>query len=201
MFDIQDLTGFKCVGEQQSKKQIILSHTSRNISDYVASLRHRNNGKYNKIPNFLINRNGIIFRLIPEKSYSGIFFEENLNKNSIIISLENLGWMNKIPLTENYVNWIGDIYKGEVVEKKWRDYFFWQPYTDEQMDSCVNLCKYLIKEFSINKKCIGHNTKLDGVERFNGIVFRSNFDSEYTDLSPAFNYEIFIKKIEDEQLV
>lgn len=201
MLDIQDLEGFTFSGEQKRKRQIILTHTSRNIVDYISSLKHRNNGKYNKIPNFVINRNGIIFRLIPENTYSNIFFDENTNKNSIIISLENLGWLNKIPLTENYVNWIGDIYKQEIVEKKWRDYFFWQPYTDEQLESTVNLCKFLIKEYSINKKCIGHNTKVDGIERFEGIVFRSNFDPEYTDLSPAFNYEVFINKIEDEQLV
>jgi hypothetical protein len=112
-----------------------------------------------------------------------------------------LGWLEKIPLTEHYVNWNGDIYKEQVFEKKWRDYFFWQPYTTEQINSCVELCKELTTEFSIDKKCVGHNTRIEGIERFDGIVSKSNFDSDYTDLSPAFNFENFLKQLEDEQFI
>ena len=103
--------------------------------------------------------------------------------------------------TEHYVNWNGDIYKEQVFEKKWRDYFFWQPYTTEQINSCVELCKELTTEFSIDKKCVGHNTRIEGIERFEGIVSKSNFDSDYTDLSPAFNFENFLKQLEDEQFI
>jgi len=106
-----------------------------------------------------------------------------------------------MPLNDYYVNWIGDIYKEQVYERKWRDYFFWQPYTETQINSCVELCKILFKEYSIDKKCVGHNTKVEGIERFEGIVSKSNFDSKYTGLSPAFNFENFLKKIENEQLV
>ena len=115
--------------------------------------------------------------------------------------MENLGWLEKEPLSNHYVNWIGDIYKQQVFEKKWRDYFFWQPYTDVQINSCAELCKKLMSDFSIDKKCIGHNTRVEGVERYDGVVSRSNFNSEYTSLSPAFNFENFQKQIEDEQFV
>jgi hypothetical protein len=56
-------------------------------------------------------------------------------------------------------------------------------------------------DYSIDKKCVGHNTKIDGIERYEGIVSRSNFNSKYTDLSPAFDFEKFLKYIENEQLV
>jgi hypothetical protein len=56
-------------------------------------------------------------------------------------------------------------------------------------------------DYSIDKKCVGHNTKVDGIERYEGIVSRSNFSSKYTDLSPAFDFEKFLKYIENEQLV
>jgi hypothetical protein len=56
----------------------------------------------------------------------------------------------------------------------------------------------LTKSLSINKECIGHNTRINGVERYEGIVTKSNFDSEFTDVSPAFNFEQFLKHIEDE---
>ena len=119
-----------------------------------------------------------------------------INKNSIIISLENLGWLEKEPLKDQHINWIGNIYKGNIIEKKWRDYFFWHPYSDIQLTVCAELCKMLTEKFSIDKKCIGHNTKVDGVQKYNGIITRSNLDSEYTDVSPAFDFEMFINEIE-----
>ncbi len=201
MVKIENIEGIKCFGKQKKKKQIILTHTSRNLKDYISSLKYRYNGKYDKVPNFIIGRDGVIYRLLPEIGFSNYFQEENINRNSIIISLENLGWLQKMPLNDYYVNWIGDIYKEQVYERKWRDYFFWQPYTETQINSCVELCKILFKEYSIHKKCVGHNTKVEGIERFEGIVSKSNFDSKYTDLSPAFNFENFLKKIENEQLV
>ena len=201
MVNIENIEGIKCVGKQKKKKQIILTHTSRNLKDYILSLKFRCNGKYDKVPNFIISRDGIVYRLLPEIGYTNFFQNENINRNSIIISLENLGWLQKIPLNDYYVNWIGDIYKEQVYERKWRDYFFWQPYTEKQINSCVELCNMLIKDFSIDKKCVGHNTKLEGVERFQGIVSKSNFDAKYTGLSPAFNFETFLKKLENEQLV
>ena len=90
--------------------------------------------------------------------------------------------MEKRPLTDYYVNWIDDIYKGEIYERKWRDYFFWQPYTDEQMKQCVNLTKDLSKKYDINLKCIGHNTRLKGSEKFKGILTESNFNEFSTNI-------------------
>lgn len=201
MVNIEKIEELHCLGTQKKKKQIILCHTSRNIKDYILALKHRHNGKYNKIPNYIIDRSGNIFQLLPETGYSAIFTETNINKNSIIISLENLGWLEKLPLSNNYVNWIGDIYNETIVEKKWRDYFYWQPYTDKQMDSCIELCNKILKDFSIDKKCVGHNTKVNGVDKFAGIASRSNFSSDCTDLSPAFKFEYFQKRIENEQFV
>jgi N-acetyl-anhydromuramyl-L-alanine amidase AmpD len=109
-----------------------------------------------------------------------------------------LGWLEKEPLKNHYINWIGNIYKEKIVDKKWRDYFFWQPYTEIQMDSLVELCKDLSKKMSINLTCVGHNTKTNRMETFDGIFTRSNFDENYTDVSPAFDFEYFIKKLENE---
>lgn len=125
--------------------------------------------------------------------------DDDVNKNSIIIVLENLGWLEKKPLTTEYLNWIGNIYKQGVFEKKWRDYYLWQPYTNEQIDKTIELCKVVAEENKIDLKFIGHNTKIDGVEYYDGILCRSNFDSIYTDLSPAFDFEYMLKKIENEQ--
>ena len=49
----------------------------------------------------------------------------------------------------------------------------------------------------MSREVIEHNTKINGIEKFEGIVTRSNFDSNYTDLSPAFDFENFRNKIEN----
>jgi len=44
---------------------------------------------------------------------------------------------------------------------------------------------------------VGHNTRFEGVENFEGIVSKSNFDGKYTDLNPSFNFENFVKLIQN----
>ena len=198
MIDAIKYGNFKPTGKQKKKNQIILVHTSRNATDYLNCLKYRYNGKYKKIPNYIITREGKIIKLLENIEHSDYFADANVNRNAIIISLENLGWLQKEQLRNYYVNWIGDIYKGNVFEKKWRDYFFWQPYTESQIISLVNLCNELFKETKIKPNIIGHNTKLTGIEKYEGVVVRSNFDVSYTDVNPSFNFEEFLKKIENE---
>ena len=200
MVDIINYGDFKPKGKQKKKYQIILTHTSRNINDYLQLLKYRNNGKYNRIPNYIITREGKILQLLGNEGHSDYFSNPNINRNSIIVSLENLGWLHKEPLTNHYVNWIGDIYKGNVFEKKWRDYYFWQPYTSVQIDSTSKLCNELFKDMSIKRQIVEHNTKITGIEKYCGVVTKSNFNTNFTDVSPAFNFEEFLKKIEYEQL-
>jgi hypothetical protein len=185
-------------GENEDKKQIVLLHTSREVKQYLNGLKYRFNGKYDKIPNYVIDKEGKILELLEPKKTSRIFNNKNVDKNIITISLENLGWLYKEPLQKGYINWIGNIYKGKVYERKWRDYVYWDIYTPEQTESCFELCIKLVNEFNIDKKFVGHNTKINGIEKFNGIVSRSNYFSETTDLNPSFNFEEFLKKIEDE---
>ena len=198
MIDIIKYGEFKPVGKQKKKHQIILTHTSRNINDYLQSLTFRFNGSFKRVPNYIITREGKIIQLLGNTEHSEYFKDPNINRNSIIISLENLGWLQKEPLTDHYINWIGDIYKGKVFEKKWRDYFFWQPYTEEQVLSTNSLCNKLLKEMKIKPQIVEHNTKIVGIEKYVGIVSKSNFDMNYTDLSPAFNFNELLKNIENE---
>ena len=199
MVNVEKYGNFKPIGKQKKKKQIILCHTSREVEEYLVSLKFRYNSKFDKIPNYVITRNGRILQLIPELSYSNFFSDELINKNSIIITLENLGWLEKKPLSNYYINWKGSIYKEQVFEKKWRDFFFWQPYTTSQLQSAADLCNQIIETLQIEKRCIGHNVKVDGVSHFGGIVTRSNFDTAFTDLNPSFNFETFTKFFENEQ--
>ena len=164
----------------------------------MTGLKYRGNGKYDKIPHFFIDKEGKILQLLSEEETSKIFNNKIVDKNSITICLENLGWLEKEPLKNGYINWIGSIYKGKIYEKKWRDFIFWDIYTEQQIESLIFLCKKLIKDLGIKKKFVGHNTKINGIEKFEGIVTRSNFNLNFTDLSPAFDFDNFRKKLENE---
>jgi N-acetyl-anhydromuramyl-L-alanine amidase AmpD len=199
MVDIEKYGNFKSVGKYKKKTQIILCHTSREVEEYLASLKFRYNSKYDKVPNYVVTRDGKVLQLLSDQSYSNFFDDIITNKLSIIVSLENLGWLEKKPLSNHYINWKGSIYNQQVYEKKWRDYYFWQPYTMEQIKVTAELCKHLTDILNIDKTCVGHNTKIDGIENFEGICSRSNYNSMFTDLNPAFNFETFSKLLENEQ--
>lgn len=195
MQDIIEIEGLKPVGKYKRKKQIILTHTSRNINDYIVSIKNRYNGEYKKIPHYIIDREGRCLNIIPSNTYSGFMDNSSHNKKVIIISLENLGWLRKNPLNGAYVNWIGNIYNGKIYERKWRNHFFWQPYTEKQINELSKLVIKLCDEFDIPKTTIGHNVKVDKVENFSGIVTYSNYFKEKTDLNPSFDFDKFTKKI------
>ena len=189
---------FVGLGVNENKRQIILIHSGRPSDEYLTSLKYRLNGNYEKIPNYFIDKDGKILQLLPKEETSKNFNISVVDKNAIVICLENLGWLEKEPLKNGYINWIGNIYNGKAFERKWRDYFLWQPYTEVQIDSTIQICKKLMGEFNISKKCVGHNTKVNGVNQFEGVVTRSNYTTDVTDLSPAFDFDYFKKNIEDE---
>jgi N-acetyl-anhydromuramyl-L-alanine amidase AmpD len=188
----------KSMGRNQDKIQIILTNTCRNVKDYLQSLKYRYNGKYDKIPNYIVTRDGKILQLLENDEYTNYNGDSSIDKNSIVVCLENLGWLEKEPLKNSHINWIGDIYKQKVFSRKWRDYFFWQPYSEEQVISTSKLCVKISKETNIPLKSVEHNTKINGIEKFEGIVTKSNFDSDFTDVSPAFNFEIFNKYLKND---
>jgi N-acetyl-anhydromuramyl-L-alanine amidase AmpD len=199
MKEIVSFGKFKGLGKNKKKKQIVLCHTSREVGEYLTSLRLRHNGDFSRIPHFVIDREGKILQLLPLNATTDFFTNKVLNNETIVICLENLGWLVKKPLSTIYLNWIGNIYKQEVYEKRWRDYGLWQPYTDVQVEKTSELCKWLCDELKIPRKFVGHNTKIDGIEMFSGVCSRSNFNQRFTDLSPAFDFNNFKKIFEYEE--
>lgn len=191
--------GFKPSGKQKNKNKIILINTFRDIKGYLVSLKYRHNGEYDKIPNYVITKKGEILRLLGDSGYSNIFDDKLLKYNSIVIAIENLGWLEKNQDRGVNINWIGDIYNGEPYYKKWRDYDFWDVYTEAQMNSLASLCSEICDRMKINKKFIGHNIKTDINLKFNGILSRSNIYKSYTDVSPSFDIKLFEKKLENDR--
>ena len=201
MFNLIEKLSNNFVGTNQNKTQIILTHTSRDIEEYLTSLKYRMNGKFPRIPHYVVAKDGSVIQTLSEEQYSDFFYYSQINEQSIIVSLENLGWLEKVPLKDQYTNWIGNIYKGAPYEKKWRDYFLWEPYTEAQMLSTAELCIKIVNKHNIEKKSVGHNTLINGIENHGGIVSRSNYNNDFTDVSPAFNFDRFVNYIKNEQFV
>ena len=74
--------------------------------------------------------------------------------------------------------------------KRWRNYTYWDKYTEVQMKSLTELLSKICQNYNINKDFIGHNVFDENVDLFKGITFRSNYYQESTDVSPAFDMEI-----------
>jgi hypothetical protein len=112
--------------------------------------------------------------------------------------LENYGWLEKDIEKKEYITWLGDIYNksADITEKRWRNNKYWDPYTIEQIDSCLELVSKLCVDFDIPKKVISHNTKIDNFFDYKGVLYKSNLDKNSTDLNPSWVFDIFKEKLE-----
>lgn len=180
------------------KTQIIIGNTFSNGLNHVTGWETRMNGKYKSTAPITILMDGTIHLHFDPKHHSDFMGIENIDKHSIPIVLENLGWLTKDLQNDRYLTWIGDIYNGEnkVVEKRWRNHTYWTTYTNEQVESLVNVCEYLCDRFDIPRETFSHNTYVDSVDKFRGVVYKGNFSKFYSDVNPTFMFDEFKNKLE-----
>lgn len=196
--DLSESIEFNVLGENKKKSQIILCDTGRNYKDYINSLKYRYNKKNPYLPNYVLSKKGDVYTIIKPEFYSKFMNNKDIDSKSIIICLENLGWYKKNPLEDSYVNWVGDIYKEEVFEKKWRDQLFWDLYTENQIIVLGDLIKKLCAKFSIPKYIVDSNVRHEGIENYKGVVARSNFDFLHKDVNPSFNFKLLKTIVEND---
>lgn len=191
----EPLKGVKLnVTRRKSKKtQIFLYDTGRRVDDYLMKLRYRNNEKYEDIPHFIITKTGKIIKIFNPNYSSKTFGDSTVDRHMVKIVLENLGWLNKNTITGVLHNWIGDPYRSDPYIKKWRDHYFWDPYSDDQLKSLVQLSEDICKDYNIPYQTVPGQGYLSNVRKFTGIVCKSNFLNIYTDINPSFNFNIFYK--------
>lgn len=201
MVDLSESTEFKSLGNNKNKRQIIIVETKRGYKNYINSLKYRYNKKNPYLPNFLLTKNSEIYKILDAKEYSAFMGNIEIDKNSIIIAIENYGWLNKNAIENKYTNWIGDIYKEEVYEKKWRDKIYWDKYQKSQIEKLSELILELCMEFDIPTSCVDNNVRQEGVERFLGVTTRSNFDFIHKDVNPSFDFKLLKKKLENDKSV
>lgn len=174
------------------KTQIIIGHTYRTGMLHYGGWIHRLNGKNKKTSTFTINKEGKIYQHYDPKYYS-TFVNNQQDKASISIVLENCGWYRKDSMINKYIDWLGNIYNkqpNEVIVKRWRNHTYWDSYNNEQTESLKKLVVQLCDEYKIPKNFIGHNVYNEDIDLYKGITFRSNYSQESTDISPAFDMEI-----------
>jgi len=86
------------INKRKSKKtQIFLYDTQRRFDDFVNKIEHRNNGKFDDIPHFIVTKLGSIYQLFDTNYSSNTFNDSQNDKRMIKIAIENLGWLIRIP--------------------------------------------------------------------------------------------------------
>lgn len=188
------------IQRESVKSKIVIGNTFSTDMKHFIGWEKRWFGSYTKTANFTIDIDGNIYEHFPPKFFSNFFNDIEIREEVISIVIENEGWLLKDLYKKNeHLNYVGDIYKREdaIFDKKWRKYRFWAPYNEKQLESASKLVKALCEDFSIPTKVIGHNTKVEGVYDYKGVLYKSNFEKFYTDVSPAWNFKEFKNKVEN----
>jgi len=184
---------------ETGKSQIVIGNTFNSDMRHYKGWLHRNNGQYKKTAHYTISFDGIIYEHFDPKYYSRYFKNYEQNLKSIIILLENDGWLTRNVEKDQYLNCFNDIYieSHKIVAKKWRGFSFWTQYTNKQLSATINLTRVLCDRFSIPLTCVGHNTKIDILANYSGVLYKSNLERHFTDPSPTWDFDIFKNNIEN----
>ena len=187
------------VNQGTKKDKIVIGITNTTKMTHYNGWTKRFNGKYNKTAMFTVTTEGIVYEHFSPNFFSNYMGNSNLTESTITIVLENEGWLNKDLVTKNkYINYVGHIYNRNesVVEKNWRGQKYWAPFTEEQINATIKLTSKLCDKFNIPVKAIAHNTNIDNANNYKGVLYRSNFNKYYTDITPAWNCKNFKNKLE-----
>ena len=187
------------IHEETIKNKILIGNTfTTNMNHYVGWVT-RYNGKYKKTANYTIKLDGTIYEHFNPKYYSNFTDDIYFDKTIISIVLENEGWLIKDLNDENkYINNVGNIYNrvDDVIIRKWRSNKYWAPYSEKQLESTIKLINKLCIEFDIPLEVISHNTKINKVNNYKGVLYRSNLNNYFTDVNPSWDFTNFKDKLE-----
>ena len=189
--DVEILDNLNITRRKSKKTQIFLYDTQRRTDDFLGKIKYRLNGKYDDVPHYVISKLGVVYQLFDTDHSSTTFNDPEIDKKQIKIAVENLGWLNKDTITGVLYNWIGDPYRGEPHIRNWRNYYFWDVYSETQLKSLSELCNELCDKHKITKQVVPSHGYLENASNFTGIVCKSNFSSIYTDINPSFNFGVF----------
>lgn len=184
------------VQSKTKKSQIILAGSLRKASNHILRLKKKDFGLTKTWPTFSIRRDGKIFQHFDPNYYSEFMGDKEIDKKAITIVLENMGVVSFDYDKSQYLNWINEECDEELVyEKLWKNNRYWESYTEEQMKACISLCVYLCRNYGVKQDCLGYYVHHEGSLIYNGILTRSNYNSDYCDLNPSFDFKRFLKEL------
>lgn len=173
------------------KTQIVIGLSLRKDHFHIIRLKHKDYGKTKKWNTYTISRDGNVYQHYDNKFHSNFIGVKIGDKQSISIVLENMGCLFETS-TGKYINWINEFCDiNNIIEKEWSGYNYWENFPDIQIESMGQLCKKLCEEHNIPKVCIEFNTYHKDISKFKGIVFRSNYIEESSDLNPLIDIKKF----------
>lgn len=194
-YAVKDINRHKA---QSVKTQIVLASSMRKNSYHITRLMHKEFGKTKRWNTFTISRDGTVFQHFDTKYHSDFLGIKEGDKQSISIVLENMGYLFKAP-DGKYINWLNETCpEDRIVEKDWLGYNLWEKFDDEQIESLVMLCRELCEKHSIPKLCIDFHHYHKDISRFRGILFRSNYIEDSSDINPLFDIGKFNEMLHNE---
>jgi hypothetical protein len=194
-FKIEEINRYKT---QIAKTQIILGTSLRKDNNHIIRLQNKDYHKTKRWNTYTISRNGSVYEHYSPKYHTDFLNIKEVDKKTISIILENMGCLFKTH-TDKYINWLNEVCdEKDVIEKSWLGYLYWEKLTDEQLVSTVELCKYLCDEFCIPKVMIEFHHFHKDISKFKGIVFRSNYIEDCSDINPFFDIGNFNELLNNE---
>ena len=188
--DVLDEKQLNVTKRKSKKTQILLYDTQRRVDDFINKIKYRKNGRYGDIPHFVVSKLGVVYQIFNTEYYSSTFDNSKIDRKQIKIAVENLGWLNKNTINGLMTNWVGDPYRSEPYVRNWREKFYWDRYTDQQMSSISLLCEDICEKHNIQKAVVPSQGYIENIVNFKGVVCKSNFSNIYTDINPSFNFRI-----------
>lgn len=176
---------------QTVKTQIVLATSLRKQNYHITRLLHKDYGKSKRWNTYTVSRDGVVYQHYDNNFHSDFLGIKEADKQSISIVLENMGCLFTTP-SGKYVNWLSEICDDEhIVEKSWFGYNFWEKIPEIQIKSVVLLCGELCEQYNIPKVCIDFHHYHKDTLKFRGVVFRSNYIEDSSDINPLFDIEKF----------
>lgn len=180
---------------EHEKTQIVIGRSLRKKSYHINRLQKQEFGVSKKWNTYTVARNGDIYQHYEDNYYSDFLGIKNADIKSISIVLENMGSLFATPSGE-YINWLTEMCDPNlVIENEWRGYRYWEKLTDKQLKSTSELCIFLCKKYNIPNICIDFDHYHKDIINFKGIVFRSNYLDNSSDVNPNFDIKEFNKSL------
>jgi N-acetyl-anhydromuramyl-L-alanine amidase AmpD len=177
------------------KTQIVIGVSLRKENRHIIRLQHTKYYENKNWNTFTISRDGKIYQHYDEKYHTDFLDIKEGDKRSISIVLENMGNLFQMS-SRKYINWLNEFCDEKyIIEKEWLGYEYWEKFPNIQIEALISLCNILCKKHGIQKNFIDFNTYHKETYKFKGIVFRSNYIEDSSDINPLLNLIELNKKL------